>query len=157
MKFIAFIRPQDAPGPVRIVETTHPKRIFEESDQASPVPLHLIAALDAKTWPLEWWRTTLTPWNSRGDWYTPSPQVLCLIEDAILGNIEPPPPHANILDTIPESVRPLTDEEAKRLKWAFPTPDPYPPINVEPTPQDQAKALALKALKAVEARTKDAA
>lgn len=148
MEFVAFIRPKGAAGPIRIVKTEHPQGLIQEAATHSPVEMNLIGSLDAHDWPVEWWHIQLAPWTVRADWYAPSPHVLCLIEDAFMRRIRAPGPDAHVPEKIPKFFRQLTNKEALRLKWAFPSVDPYPPIPTPaPVPKSRVQALAHRALR----------
>jgi hypothetical protein len=151
-EFVFFVRHKDDETPhglIYIASSLTPMKVFEEMKVLSPVTLVYLGAVSAHQYPERWWRTTLLPWNVRGNWYKPSAQVLCLIEDVRSHKIAAPGPHFDALEAVPAHIRPLTKEEERRKRWAFPKPDPYPLLtseSVRAIPATSARSLALRAL-----------
>jgi hypothetical protein len=153
--YVFFARPSGARGPILVRESDSPTYDLNQIDPASPVPLTLIGSVPAKEYPLRWWRKTLEPFHQREDWYTASEQVLCYIDDAVHGRLDPVPYAFDIPTTIPEHLRTIDEERLiAAAKWAFPEPDPYPtpPTAHDPIPPSKAKNTVLKAIASAKAK-----
>jgi len=160
MSFVCFIRVKgDNTSPILIAEDPVPSHLLALAQAGNPNELAFMGKVDSRLYPLKWWYDTLGPWHLRGTWYAPRPQVLCFIEDALSGSLEPVgridplEDEETLLDPserVPDDVlgRIKAAEQAIKDRWAFPKPDPYPVPKSRPVPIAQASSLIRKLLQA---------
>jgi hypothetical protein len=146
MEWIAFIRPKEAVGPIKIVETSDPRQTTKEMEQGSPIDLYYIGAISATDYPLTWWIAELSSWHVRDNWYLPEAQVLCKIEDALKGNLPLPSKSAHLPDQVPKSKRKPSFPPKHKPGWPEHV-DPYPSVQPDAADPDQSVDLVSRILK----------
>lgn len=147
MRHIAFIRPVENIGPIKVVETDNPRGTRARLEEGSPIELFLIGAVDAYDYPLSWWKIELEGYHRRDGWYSPSAQVLGLIEEVIAERVDAPGRDYDVPDRVPAHI---ARDDPAALKWAFPKGVPYPPIDqvdIEPVRAARLARLVLTQLK----------
>jgi hypothetical protein len=165
MERVCFIRPEYDGGPVLIVAGPTPTQLLAVAQLGNPARLALMGSVDGQLYPESWWHDTLAPWRLRGAWYQPKAQVLCTIEDALSGRLEPPkrldpimdpldPSEASedgseVLDRVPEDIRrPLVKKSLKQAitDRPFPEVDPYSPVEPQIVPPKKVLPILRKLL-----------
>lgn len=153
MSRVYFIRRRDKKGPVLIISGCSSTNVLEHVQVGNPEPLTVFGSVDAASYPESWWHEQFNIWRIQGGWYQKKPQVLCLIEDAVAGQLpsplelseqpEPPEPTSKV----PDDWKPPSPEELAKAKWAFPKIDPLAPIPQEKAQSSQVNATLRKLLK----------
>lgn len=156
MEYVHFIRPKGEEGPIHIAASPNPQKALQFLQVGNPNELELMGTVDARLYAESWWYDTLSPWNIRGGWYEPKAQVLCRVEDAIAGRLETPnridplEDTEDLTESIPDRV-PLnvlvqtrSRSELAKLKWAWPTVDPYPAVERRTKPRTNTLTLLRK-------------
>jgi len=156
VNFVCFIRGlRDKASPILIASDPVPSHRLDLVQAGNPNELELIGKVDSRLYPQSWWHDTLGPWHLRGAWYRPSAQVLCFIEDALSGRLEPSgridpledeeelqEPSERVPDDVLSRIK--RAEQVIKERWAFPTPDPYPIPKARPVSLTQASGVIRK-------------
>lgn len=167
MERVCFIRPEYDGGPVLIVSGPTPTQLLAVAQLGNPARLTLMGSVDGQLYPESWWHDQLAPWRLRGAWYQPKAQVLCAIEDALSGALEPPNRLDPILDPledsegsdgvsgplerVPEHLRqPVVKKSLKQTiaERPFPEVDPYHPVRPQNVLPQKALPVLRKLLQA---------
>jgi len=162
MERVCFIRPRGQVGPILLATAPDPVQLLAFLQAGNPQELELWGTVDATLFPESWWHETLNPWHVRGGWYAEKAQVLCYIEDALRGHLEPPerfdptqdpPEEPEAVDRVPGGIMAMIETPAERAarKWAWPKVTPeelYPRLTPRPPKSTQALPVIRKLLTA---------
>jgi len=83
---ILFLKPKVSLGPIKLLATSNESSYELAKYQAhSSEELVIMGSVDGLVYPLKWWEEKLAYWHTRSGWYKATPQMLCIIEDALQG------------------------------------------------------------------------
>lgn len=85
---VVLLKPKVSPGPIKVVGTnSDPTAELEKHQAYSSEELMILGVVDGRVYPLGWWEEKLSFWHLRTGWYKATPQVLCIVEDALAGRM----------------------------------------------------------------------